>query len=410
MNYAYELFKNNDNNYYFYNTKLIESPNNIKPIDPIKWINYRYDTYLQIVKEQDNIEKLDNYLTIYNFDKLFLITDKNEAINNLYSFKHGIYEIIINNFKKSNIDIFIGGSSVLASITKDDYKFEANDMDIYIKNIDNSKIIEIDDVIQKTFCKDNYKIYIVKRPITITWWIFNLDEELIFLIQLNSLLIKSWTEIFTVYHSDLLCIGYEILTNNFVTLNYRWNSIKTFDDPIYFTNIFNLDNIDQLLNAVNKYGNRNFKTVLVTENPKIVNIKNTQFSGSMNNKIVNVSGTCNEILKCNIINTFKIYYENCHDIVIDKNICNLINVNIYITRLINIKRLFEINTTLFNKHDELNNNGSFTCPISLENVNILIKNNKCSHGISLYVYLKHRIDKCPLCRKEWVIEDCYIEN
>jgi hypothetical protein len=61
---------------------------------------------------------LDSYLNFYEFNKTFLIENEEKAISNLYSFNDNIFELVINNFEKSNLEILIGGSSALASVVK----------------------------------------------------------------------------------------------------------------------------------------------------------------------------------------------------------------------------------------------------------------------------------------------------
>ena len=366
------------------------------------WINYEYLMYLKILKEKDNIEKINEYLSIYEFDKPCLVNNFDEAFNNLCSFKNNIFGIIISNFEKTDLEILIGGSSSLASVVKDEYKFEPNDIDIYVKNIDNEKIIKINEILHTIFY--DCIVYIVRRPLTITWWIFDEFENIILLIQLNILLINSWTDVFLVYHSDLLCIGYEIQTKKFITLKYRLDFIKSFDEPIFFTNIFNIDNVEQILNASNKYGKRNFKTILITEKPK--NTFNTLcISGNDRDEIFKYG---------NIINSFKIYYENCFDIIIDKNILNVINEIKNIPRMIDIKYFTDDYQNLIKSIEELQineyKNGKYECPIMLENINIVVENNHCSHFVSLYVFIKQNIVKCPLCRKKWSHINCYVNN
>ena len=203
-------------------------------------------------------------MNVYTFDKDFFVESEIEALNKMYCFNNNIIQFILENFEKSNLEILIGGSTSLASIVKDKYKFTPQDIDIYIKNIDNDKIKIIDEILQLLFEKNKYIIYIVRRCLTLTWWIFDKNENFIIQIQLNLLITKSWTEIFLVYPSDLLCIGYEIQTKKFITLQYRWNSINTLNEPIFFTNIFCYDN-GTIHNLTNKYGNRNFITALAIE-------------------------------------------------------------------------------------------------------------------------------------------------
>ena len=118
-----------------------------------------------------------------------------------------------------------------------------------------------------------------------------------------------------------------------------------------------------------------------------------------------------EIKKSNIIKMFMIYYVNCHDVVIDKNIINLIDDTKNIPRMINISKLNYIKDNIFiNIPEKLNKNNFHLCDIGKKLVNIVIKNNNCNHCISLYTYIKIPMNECVVCNSSWNIKNCYIVN
>jgi hypothetical protein len=78
-------------------------------------------------------------------------------------------------------------------------------------------------------------------------------------LQVNLLNITSWCEILVTYHSDIVTIGYEILTNRIIYLADRFLNILT-EKVHIFSNILGFDKDSTLYTAVNKYCDRGFKT------------------------------------------------------------------------------------------------------------------------------------------------------
>ena len=104
-----------------------------------------------------------------------------------------------------------------------------------------------------------------------------------------------------------MCIGYEIQTKEFITLQYRWNSINTLNEPIFFTNIFCYDN-GTIHNLTNKYGNRNFITALAIEKTTNINKNKTnKYKSNTSNKSnkVRINKIENEFEELNISNLQK---------------------------------------------------------------------------------------------------------
>ncbi|ALR84426.1 hypothetical protein [Niemeyer virus] len=159
----------------------------------------------------------------------------------------------IDNLLLNKMDIMIGGSIGLFCTHKNS-NFDPNDIDLYIKYINSDKIRQIESIIYQSFIFRS--IVVVRTSITITWIIQSMTNE-ITLIQLNIMNVKSWSEVFITYHADLTCIGYEILTCNFIYLDNRWNNILK-NETNYFSNILNMESTNSIYKAASKYQHRGF--------------------------------------------------------------------------------------------------------------------------------------------------------
>jgi hypothetical protein len=177
---------------------------------------------------------------------------------------YGLYtEKLCQQIKDKNLECLIAGSSGLACLYSK-CNFVPNDIDIYVKNINKEKVVALDNII-RNIIGDKYIILLVRNQITLTWLVFNeIDKNsngaqvVRCKIQLNLLNIESWSELFSTYHSNIICCGYDILDDSFVCLNDRWKKLFT-NDVHYFTNILNVDNASTLDHAIKKYTNRGFE-------------------------------------------------------------------------------------------------------------------------------------------------------
>ena len=215
--------------------------------------DYTYiENMINLTKSVIQSQSRDDFLEIYNNDnKHVKFHNVNTAKNKLFSFKNGLYGKIISEIKNQQLDCMIAGSSSLSSIidfTRCSYlkKFLPNDIDIYMKNATEDNIIKLDNLIRELFPKNI--IIIVRRPITVTWYVFNNnitlpankkvddDNELEIQIQLNVLKYSSWSEVFIDYHSDIVCVGYEVLSDEFIFMKERFcNFMKNFPSNYIIT-------------------------------------------------------------------------------------------------------------------------------------------------------------------------------
>jgi hypothetical protein len=230
---------------------------------------YMNETYA-IWSDIKNNNTGNNYLIEYNQPSSYFLSS-NDACQKLFTFNRGYYGHLIKLIYDNQLPILIGGSSNLAAVMKEESWFP-NDIDIYMKNISYENIISLDNCIKKScsfFSYEYPKILLVRKSITLTWIIFSEHLQIIAVIQLNLLNINSWAENFSCYHSDLVCLGYDILNKNFICLGKRWlrfvdnyhhNLNHDKINPIYFCNFLNFDTPKTLNRSWQKYYKRGFYT------------------------------------------------------------------------------------------------------------------------------------------------------
>lgn len=183
--------------------------------------------------------------------------DYDKAVKRLY--QNNKIKIFIENLRLKQIDSLIGGSTALSCVYAA-ANFVPSDIDIYVKRLTKEKLLIIEDIIGQTF--NSLNIVVVRTPITITWFVQLVDES-ITIIQVNLFNIEAWSEIFVTYHTDLTCIGYEILSGKFIYLLGRFDNILI-DKPHYFSNCLNLDYPQNIEHACYKYKSRGFHCVSTT--------------------------------------------------------------------------------------------------------------------------------------------------
>jgi hypothetical protein len=230
--------------------------------DELKSAKEALDLRRQSWKLIHDAEYPDKYLSLYppeqNDKKPFFhkLHTLEKAREKLFSFKDGFFGKIITEFREEKLDIFISGSSSLMAVLEDG-THEPSDLDMYIKNINIEQLIKIEKVINK-LKNPNQKIIVIRRPITIAWWIINSDDTIANQIQLNSLDNNSWIKIFEEYHANLVCIGYHILSDNFLFHSMRWREFINNNGINWFSNIYSTDIMFTLIHATNKYYKRGF--------------------------------------------------------------------------------------------------------------------------------------------------------
>ena len=270
-----------------------------------KRINHFKNIYETNVFERDKIF-MKNYKNLLPNLKLI---DYDNAIERLNSKK--FIKLFIEELKINKIDCLIGGSYGLFCTFKYT-RFDPNDIDLYLKNINRGKLLCIENILKKILPTE--KMIVWRKPLTMNWHFENFIN-----VQINLMDINQWSEVFITYHSDLTCIGYEVLTSQFLYLENRFENILI-NKSHEFCNILNLDNKTNLYDAYDKYQDRGFKTLLLNEDTisiqkKVKNlysiIETFSLSGAFSNPIESnkFEDFLLEILFTNYIKNNKIYYS-----------------------------------------------------------------------------------------------------
>ena len=382
-----------------------------------QWLNVTNQTYNKLCENIDNIEFLDSLLSFYSAKKCkkcksgkvkssCIITDNlhqyDDALDRLKSFNNGEVGNIINVLETTGLDILISGSSCLASVMKRaSHQFEPRDVDIYLKNINKEKVLLIDKCIREQY--GGNQIYIVRRPLTLTWWIIG-ENDVVAEIQLNLLQIKSWIEVFSVYHSDMVCIGYQVLNKKFITHKIRWKNFysKMLTNEIYITDLFSIDTISILQTVKSKYEQRGFNIKIIGKEPNELQYDKQMMSGAIHmSGAVPGSSACaksnkSKKQKFDMVEYFRQYYAKCDDFQIDINAADIYLDNENPPRLITIRNHGKNDFLLIPYNIEVLN--GIECSILCDNTNLVITGDKCTHSISLKAFILHEIKSCPLCR------------
>jgi hypothetical protein len=213
----------------------------------LQLFNKIYDKKLRINEEAH--ELLGNYRNLLPHVKL---NSKKKALSKLYLI-NPYMRTFVKKIRDAGLDMMIAGSAALSCVWTD-AQFMPNDLDVYILDLQSSDIQKFEDVLYQTF--DIAYFAVVQNPLTTTFYI-QVFSGAIYSIQLNMFNIKSWAQIFVVYHSNITCIGYEILTNRFLYMLNRFDDVLC-DKVQYFSNILNFDDENSLANASLKYASRGF--------------------------------------------------------------------------------------------------------------------------------------------------------
>lgn len=321
---------------------------------------------------------------------------------------------LINKLKLLEIDSLIGGSIPLSCVLKS--SFETNDIDLYIKNVNLDILLKVENVI-KELVKIK-ELIVVRGPLTITWHLTTIYNDY-YIVQVNILKIESWAELFISYHSDIVCLGYDILKSQFVYLKGRWDNI-TINKSHSFSAIFNIDNPYTLKKACGKYKNRGFNCYIdnkysnVNEQsygysvyfpPESLYFSSNEYQETVfgHNTLIKGNCTLKPIVKDELLYKLCLKYRGCTNIHFGKSV-----VENYISSIVPISAIGYINPITLEKNiinsdyveffespQKFKKTVKVSCPICFNNYNIeyfiqqachTIKKNVCSHLQSSLIF------------------------
>ena len=205
-----------------------------------------------------------------------------EAINNLYSIKKNLGGLI----RKLPKNLMISGSTALACIARPpkrdyngtDYFITPHDVDIYRNDNDHNSVCQIDAAIRETY---NTEVIIARTQYTINWFLKGAEKYNYPIIQLILPPVRHWSEIFSSYHSDLVCIGYLIGEEKFVYARGRWdyffNTGASYCTPSFCDPAFS----QKVADAATKYRRYGFTVKMVSTDENIID-NGSEYSPKMN--------------------------------------------------------------------------------------------------------------------------------
>lgn len=151
--------------------------------------------------------------------------------------------------RQKKFDLMIGGSYPLLATRN--LNFIPGDIDFYTLNINTSKIYLMDEIINSIAEESS----IIILPLSVTWRI--LVNKKYYDIQLGIVNYSTWTKVFFSYHSGIVCSGYLILQDKFVSYQ------KRFENDLDFNTLTNVSQPDSLYEIWKKYKNRGFNNSIV---------------------------------------------------------------------------------------------------------------------------------------------------
>lgn len=198
---------------------------------------------------------IKDYKEIYNnqsLDVKYIDVDKNSKSNFMNCLPY--MKDFIAYIKREKLNVMIGGSTPIIATRKKN--FVPNDIDCYILQIDNKKILEFDEIVKYVAAQHNMKITRVVSTLSLSYVLRDNDTK-IYKIQLNIVYYTQWIKIFYSYHSGIVCSGYLILEDAFICYEKRF----LYDSNFSF--ITNTGTTGTIKDAAYKYKLRGFNESLV---------------------------------------------------------------------------------------------------------------------------------------------------
>lgn len=357
-----------------------------------KYYDPKYELYLNAITKLNNDIKQSNNPDIFLADYQPSIINMSITLPNQYIAKcnlkkqqNGYLGKLIDALETLDMEIMINGTVCFAAIvTPNSYSFQ-NDVTLHIKNITSRKIIILDEKIRSAF--SDYNVCYVRRPFTITWWIYenNNNKSVVLNVSLNLCNVRSWAEVFINNSYDLSSVGYDTLNKKFVVLLERWYNFTSNFYNSYVSNINNFDDLDYLKTIEYDLGMNNMNCIMLylEKNLNIVIKQNKRNSRTTNLFDVLIS----------------IYKNINNNIIISDSIDELFESQCPYPYLMDATNLKSDDRFLsfVSKYECAD---GYECPIVLEKHHYLIANRNCMHDVSMVGFINvNTLTKCPICEK-----------
>jgi len=187
-----------------------------------------------------------------------------QAIRNIQHIKKDL-GILISRLPKN---LMISGSTALACVVKNS-TIVPHDIDLYMKDNDHNTVCQIDAAIRQTY---NTEIIITRTQYTINWFLKDAEFTNYPNVQLVLPTVRHWSEVFSSYHCDLVCIGFLVGEEKFIFGKGRWDRFYESGVSYGTTSFIDEEYKPRVIDAVAKYRNYGFMIDMVnTETPIVRN-------------------------------------------------------------------------------------------------------------------------------------------
>ena len=217
--------------------------------------------HLTVDKEKRD-QALGNYEELDPKEGSIAIVSHEKAVKRLFTIKRNLGDLI----SRLPKDLMISGSTALACVTKESY-ITPHDIDLYMNDNDPDIVCQIDNAIRQTY---NTDIIITRTQYTINWFLKDAEQKNYPNVQLVLPPARHWSEVFSSYHCDLVCIGYVIGEEKFVYARGRWD--RFFESGLSYgtTSFIDREYSQRVVDAVEKYRKYGFEIEMVSTNKVIV--------------------------------------------------------------------------------------------------------------------------------------------
>ena len=205
------------------------------------------------------------------------VVSHDQAVKNLHSIKKNMGELI----SRLPKNLMISGSTAIACVinepsNSDNYfsfgrprkePITPHDVDIYINDNDHDSICQIDAAIRQTYDTD---IIITRTQYIINWFLKDAEKHNYPNIQLILPPARHWSEVFSSYHCDLVCIGYLVGEEKFVYARGRWD--RFYETGVSYCTASFSDSVfhQKVADAATKYRRYGFTVEMVSAGEKII--------------------------------------------------------------------------------------------------------------------------------------------
>ena len=217
--------------------------------------------YLTVDKDKRD-EALADFKDLKPKDGKIPILSHKEAVNKLLNIKKNMGDLL----SRLPKNLMISGSTALACVTKKN-SIKPHDIDLYMNDNDHNTVCQIDDAIRKTY---NTEIILTRTQYTINWFLKGAEQENYPNIQLVLPPARHWSEVFSSYHCDLVCIGYIIGEERFVYARGRWDRFFEKGFSYGTPSFIDREYSQRVIDAIDKYRNYGFKIEMVSTKDIIV--------------------------------------------------------------------------------------------------------------------------------------------